>query len=135
MTRETNKETFTRRLKLMSRPAILAITVAALLPARSTAQSGTVTDDAFIASNPAIQVLNLNGQGLALIVAGSNATAGPVHVSTSTAYIKFQLQSSLPPAVAAAKVDHQMVLTSLQKSNAYAAAIGENGSLEAQIAA
>lgn len=37
-------------------------------------------------------------------MAGSSAAAGPVHVGASTAYIKFQLTSSLPPAIAAANV-------------------------------
>ena len=76
-----------------------------LLPARTTAQSGTVTDDAFLSSNATTQLVNLNGQGIVLVVAGSSATVGSAQVGTAKAYIKFQLQSSLPPNVAAANVE------------------------------
>ena len=75
-----------------------------LLPGRAAAQSGTVTDDAFASTNTTTQSVNLNGQGIVLIVAGSNATVGSTHVGTSKSFIKFQLQSSLPPATAAANV-------------------------------
>jgi hypothetical protein len=75
-----------------------------LLPCRAAAQSGTVTDDAFLSSNSTTQALNLNGQGIALVVAGSSATVGPLHVGLTKTYIKFQLQSSLPSTVAAANV-------------------------------
>jgi hypothetical protein len=84
----------------------LAVSIAALflLPQRAAAQSGTVTDDAFLSSNATTQALNLNGQGIALVVAGSSATVGSSHVGLTKTYIKFQLQSSLPPNVAAANV-------------------------------
>ncbi|HEY6388718.1 MAG TPA: DNRLRE domain-containing protein, partial [Candidatus Acidoferrum sp.] len=75
-----------------------------LLPGRATAQSGTVTDDAFVSSNVATQLFNLKGQGISLIVAGSTATVGSTQVGTTTTYIKFQLTSSLPPNVAATNV-------------------------------
>jgi hypothetical protein len=75
-----------------------------LLPARGVAQTGTVSDDAFLSSNPVTQLLNLNGQGIALVVAGSSATVGPAHLGLTKSYIKFQLQSSLPAATAAANV-------------------------------
>jgi len=75
-----------------------------LLPGRVSAQSATLTDDAFLSSNTATQLANANGQGIALVVAGSNATVGPVHVGTTKSFIKFQLQSSLPPNAAAANV-------------------------------
>lgn len=75
-----------------------------LLPSRAAAQSGTVTDDAFMSSNSATQLLNLNGQGISLIVAGSSATVGPVRVGATTTYIQFQLPSSLPAGVTAANV-------------------------------
>jgi hypothetical protein len=52
----------------------LTLTAALLIPIRAAAQSGTVTDDAFLASDPITQVVNLNGQGISLIVAGPNAT-------------------------------------------------------------
>jgi hypothetical protein len=79
---------------------------AALLcvPNRVAAQSGTITDDAFVSNNAVTQLLNLNGQGLNLIVAGSSAQLGSSKVGATTTYIKFQLQSSLPPTVAAANV-------------------------------
>jgi hypothetical protein len=83
--------------------AVLAIAVL-LLPHRVAAQSATVTDDAFLSSNSNTQQLNLNGQGIALIVAGSSATVGNSSVGTTKTYIKFQLQSSLPPSTAAANV-------------------------------
>jgi hypothetical protein len=75
-----------------------------LLPGRVAAQSATLTDDAFLSSNTATQLANANGQGIALVVAGSNATVGPVHVGTTKSFIKFQLQSSLPPLAGAANV-------------------------------
>jgi hypothetical protein len=84
--------------------AFLTLTAALLLPTTAAAQSGTVTDDAFLSNNATTQLVNLNGQGNSLIVAGSAATVGPLHVGTTTTYIKFQLQSSLPPSVAAANV-------------------------------
>jgi len=75
-----------------------------VLPGKAAAQSGTVTDDAFVSSNSATQLANLNGQGIALVVAGSSGTVGPVHVGATKTFLKFQLQSSLPPNVAAANV-------------------------------
>jgi hypothetical protein len=84
--------------------AVGVVTIAMLLPCRASAQSGTLADDAIVASNPAVEALNLNGQGPSLVVAGSEATAGPIHVGNSAAFVKFQLESSLPPSVAAANV-------------------------------
>src|SRR5947209_4442564 len=75
-----------------------------LLPLRASAQSGTVTDDGFLSSSSATQQVNLNGQGIALIVAGSSAMVGPASVGTTKTHIKFQLLSSLPQNVAAANV-------------------------------
>jgi hypothetical protein len=75
-----------------------------LLPNRSAAQSGTVTDDGFISTSSTTQQFNLNGQGISLIVAGSSATVGNSNVGTTKTYIKFQLTSSLPPSTAAANV-------------------------------
>lgn len=72
-----------------------------LLAGTLAAQSGTLTDDAFLSSNPPTQLLNLNGQGIALFVAGSSCA---LHSGTATAYVKFQLQSSLPSPVSAASV-------------------------------
>jgi hypothetical protein len=84
----------------------LTVLIAAvlLLPHGVAAQSGTVTDDAFLSSSKTTEVLNLNGQGISLIVAGSSAAVGSVQVGATKTYIKFQLQSSLPPMVAAANV-------------------------------
>lgn len=80
------------------------VTAGLLLVAnRGAAQSGAVTDDAFVSRNAVTQLLNLNGQGLNLIVAGSGAQIGSSKLGTTTTYIKFQLPSSLPPTVAAAK--------------------------------
>jgi len=75
-----------------------------LLPSGAAAQSATVTDDAFLSSNTNTQQFNLNGQGISLIVAGSSATVGNSNVGATKAYIKFQLNSSLPPSTAAANV-------------------------------
>lgn len=75
-----------------------------LLPWPAMAQTGTVTDDAFVSTHPATESLNLKGQGISLIVAGSEATVGPLEVGSSTTFIKFQLLSSLPPSTAAANV-------------------------------
>jgi hypothetical protein len=75
-----------------------------LLPRSASAQSATVADDAFLSTSSTTQVFNLNGQGISLLVAGSNATVGSAHVGTTKSFIKFQLQSSLPPATASANV-------------------------------
>jgi hypothetical protein len=81
----------------------LSYMIAALLlqAGRLPAQSGTLTDDAFLASTPPTQLLNLNGQGVSLIVAGSSC---PRPAGMSTAYLKFQLQASLPVPVSGASV-------------------------------
>ena len=84
-------------------PKVLLITLA-VLPGRAWAQSGTVTDDGFLSSNTATQQVNLNGQGVVLIVGGSSATVGSASVGTTKTYIKFQLLSSLPQNVAATNV-------------------------------
>jgi hypothetical protein len=84
---------------------VLALTAILGLPGRANAQSGTVTDDAFVSSNSVTELLNVKGQGIALIVAGSSATVGSASVGTTKSYIKFQLQSSLPPNAAAANVE------------------------------
>lgn len=76
-----------------------------LLPGRAAAQSGTVTDDAFLFSNSTTQKFNPGGQGISLIVEGSTAPVGMTQVGTTAGYIKFQLTSSLPPSVAAANVE------------------------------
>src|SRR2546427_1836206 len=62
----------------------LAVFVAALLllPLRGAAQSATVTDDGFLSSSTATQQVNLNGQGIVLIVAGSSAAVGSAQVGT-----------------------------------------------------
>ncbi len=83
--------------------AVFAATLL-LLPGRAWAQSGTVTDDGFLSSSTAMQQVNLNGQGIVLIVAGSSAAVGSAQVGTTKTYIKFQLLSSLPPRVAGANV-------------------------------
>jgi N-acetylneuraminic acid mutarotase len=75
-----------------------------LLPSRSSAQEGTVTDDAFASTNAATQVFNLNGQGISLIVAGSNAKVSMISVGTTNSYVKFQFLSSLPPNTTAINV-------------------------------
>jgi hypothetical protein len=55
--------------------SVLAVTLL-LLPSGASAQSATVTDDAFLSSNSTTQFVNSNGQGISLLVAGSNATVG-----------------------------------------------------------
>src|SRR6266550_2190569 len=84
-------------------PKVLLITLA-VLPGRAWAQSGTVTDDGFLSSSTATQQVNLNGQGVVLIVGGSSATVGSASVGTTKTYIKSQLLSSLPQNVAATNV-------------------------------
>jgi N-acetylneuraminic acid mutarotase len=75
-----------------------------LLPTRAAAQSGTVTDDGFLSTNATTQLVNLNGQGIVLVVAGSSAMVNNSNVGATKTYIKFQLTSSLPPGTAAANV-------------------------------
>jgi hypothetical protein len=89
------------------RPSLfaLALMISFFVPSGKVwAQSGTVTDDAFLSSNATTQLLNLKGQGISLIVAGSGAEVGSLHVGATTTYIKFQLPSSLPSTVTAANV-------------------------------
>jgi hypothetical protein len=84
----------------------LAVLVLALLllPQGSHAQSGTVTDDAFISTNAGTQAVNANGQGTFLIVAGSSSVVGTSHPGMTKTFLRFQLQSSLPPTTAASNV-------------------------------
>src|SRR5580700_1077843 len=94
-------------MRKLFRPSLFAsaLMISFFLPSGKVwAQSGTVTDDAFLSSNATTQLLNLNGQGISLIVAGSGAAVGSLHVGATTTYIKFQLPSSLPPTVTAANV-------------------------------
>jgi hypothetical protein len=93
-------ESFLRTALLVA----LSFVAILVLPSRAAGQSATVTDDAFLSSNATTQLLNLNGQGGSLIVAGTNAAVGPLHVGATKTYIKFQLQSSLPPTTGAANV-------------------------------
>jgi hypothetical protein len=92
------------RIKAFGFAVTVAVAMMMLAPGKVAAQSGTVTDDAFASSNATTQQANLKGQGFVLVVAGSSATVGIAPVGTTKAYIKFQLQSSLPPSVAAANV-------------------------------
>jgi|SRR5215471_4441716 len=80
---------------------ICLVVLALLLPVRGWAQSGTLTDDGFVSTNPTIQQFNVNGHGTVLIVAGANAYGSP---GTTSTFLKFQLQSSLPKNVAASNV-------------------------------
>lgn len=75
-----------------------------LLSPRATAQSGTLTDDGFLSINPNTQQVNGNGRGMVLVVAGSTASVGSTLVGKADTFLKFQLQSSLPPSIAAANV-------------------------------
>lgn len=93
-----------RKITLYSFIAAVLLISLFVFPGRAWAQSGTVTGDGFLSSNSTTQSVNLNGQGIALIVAGSAAAVGSVHVGTTKTYIKFQLDSSLPPAVAATNI-------------------------------
>jgi hypothetical protein len=65
------------RPAIASYPKILWLAVFAaailLLPSNASAQSATVTDDAFVSTNSTTQSVNLNGQGISLLVAGSSA--------------------------------------------------------------
>ena len=85
----------------LSKAVCLIVLALVLLPARVGAQSGTLTDDGFLSNNPTTQQWNVNGHGIVLIVAGANAYGSP---GATTTFLKFQLQSSLPPNVAAANV-------------------------------
>jgi hypothetical protein len=89
-----------------SRILCLAISLITLLmlPLRVAAQSGTLTDDGFVSTYAGTQQLNLHGQGIVLIVAGSSATLNDSQVGTTKAFMKFQLPSSLPPNVSPANV-------------------------------
>jgi hypothetical protein len=62
-------ESFLRTALLVA----LSFVAILVLPSRAAGQSATVTDDAFLSSNATTQLLNLNGQGGSLIVAGTNA--------------------------------------------------------------
>jgi hypothetical protein len=93
-----------RKLLLVSHFLVTLMILVAVFPGKLWAQSGTVTDDAFVSTNSTTQLVNLNGQGIALVVAGSSATVGPAHVGTTKTFIQFQLQSSLPPGAAAPNV-------------------------------
>lgn len=84
----------------------LTVVAMLLLPVRTAGQSATVTDDAFLSANSLVQQLNLNGLGVSLVVAGSSETVDGVHAGATTTYIKFQLQSSLPPSVTSPNVAH-----------------------------
>src|SRR5260221_13832551 len=90
-----------RRIGVWCLLAIVAVIFSADM---SRAQSAVITDDAFVSSNPVIQLINQNGQGSYLVVAGPNAAASGIHGGATTAYLKFQLQASLPPSVAATNV-------------------------------
>lgn len=68
---------------------------------RAAAQSATVTDDAFLSTNSTTQQTNGSGHGIFLIVGGSSATTQSGSVGMTKTFLKFQLQSSLPPAAAA----------------------------------
>jgi N-acetylneuraminic acid mutarotase len=104
----TNQNHKITRTALAFSTRILCVPVLAatllLLPSRTSAQSATVTDDAFLSTNSTTQQVNLNGQGISLLVAGSNATVGSAHLGATKTFIRFQLQSSLPPGVSAANV-------------------------------
>jgi hypothetical protein len=53
--------------------AAVPMILLAVSPGQVWAQSGTVTDDAFISTSSTTQLVNFNGQGIALVVAGSTA--------------------------------------------------------------
>src|SRR6267143_5824686 len=105
---KTNPEGEVMRNTMALSTRILWLSVLAtallLLPSSASAQSATVTDDAFLSTNSTTQSVNLNGQGISLLVAGSNATVGSAHLGATKTFIRFQLQSSLPPGVSAANV-------------------------------
>jgi hypothetical protein len=71
-----------------------------LLPGRAVGQSGTVTDGAFASTHAATQSVNLNGQGLTLIVAlpfaGSKHIRGqsPSILSSKTELCGMEIQFS-----------------------------------------
>ena len=97
---EVMRSTIARSKRILWLPVLAGAFL--LLPRCASAQSATVTDDAFLSTSSTTQLVNLNGQGISLLVAGSNATVGSVHVGTTKSFIRFQLQSSLPPATASA---------------------------------
>jgi hypothetical protein len=73
-------------------------------PHQASAQLSTVTDDAFLSTNSTTEASNLNGHGASLIVAGSSAMNGTTSVGTTTSFIKFQVDSDLPPGTTAASI-------------------------------
>ena len=83
---------------------VLAVVAMLFCAGGARGQSAVLTDDAFVSNNPVLQLSNQNGQGNYLIVAGSNASAAGLLGGSATAYLKFQLQASLPPSVAATNV-------------------------------
>jgi collagen triple helix repeat protein len=105
---KTNPESEVMRISVGVSTKVLWLSVLAvallLLPSSTSAQSATVTDDAFVSTNSTTQSFNLSGQGILLLVAGSSATVGSTHVGTTKTFIRFQLQSSLPPTTAAGNV-------------------------------
>src|SRR5215471_9448891 len=86
--------------------ACLTVMTAALvaLPGSSFAQTGTLTDDAYAASNPVLEQGNLGGSGPAIVVAGPGATLAGVPVGAANGYIKFKLTSTLPPGTTESNV-------------------------------
>jgi N-acetylneuraminic acid mutarotase len=84
--------------------ALVWVVAGSVVPQKVSAQSGTLTDDGFVSANATTQLINIKGQGPALIVAGSSATVGSTQVGTTKIYLKFQLQSSLPSSAAAENV-------------------------------
>ena len=65
-------EAMTNTMALSMKTLWFSVLAAALLllPSRAAAQSATVTDDAFLSTNSTTQSVNLNGQGISLLVAG-----------------------------------------------------------------
>src|SRR6266550_4987773 len=101
---EVMRSTIARSKRILWLPVLAGAFL--LLPRSASAQSATVTDDAFLSTSSTTQSVNLNGQGIVLVVAGSSAMAGSPQVSVglTKAYIKFQLASSLPLGTTAANV-------------------------------
>jgi len=71
---EVMRSTIARSKRILWLPVLAGAFL--LLPRCASAQSATVTDDAFLSTSSTTQSVNFNGQGISLLVAGSNATVG-----------------------------------------------------------
>jgi hypothetical protein len=82
----------------------LALLVPLARPGSASAQTATLTDDAYSATNPALQLANAGGLGPAVVVAGPIAVVAGRTVGTANGYLRFRLTSDLPEGTTEADV-------------------------------